>query len=214
MRKWRLDLDWCTSRIETPVWKKSAKKNVQVSSSSSFFFSSQLELTFSLAVNETKQRRVIRVDVFIRGFYRKLISSGMQSCAKLMASGGWGVPTFLQERGGLRICIYIRGLHRVGRRTFSFKQFKTRIVFPVQTAGRSSDVVWLGEKPAKVPFEITHETDSGDSETRSLQMLLIHFKYETLVPQNIAKCAWWEERRRRGLERVYTTFRNLLLQVT
>lgn len=39
-----------------------------------FFFFSQLELTFSLAVNETKQRRVIRVDVFIRGFCRKLIS--------------------------------------------------------------------------------------------------------------------------------------------
>lgn len=52
------------------------------------FFFSQLELTFSLAVNETKQRRVIRVDVFIRGFYRKLISWGMQSCAKLMARGG------------------------------------------------------------------------------------------------------------------------------
>lgn len=43
-------------------------------------------------------------------------------------------------------------------------------------------------KPAKVPFEITHETDSGDSGTCSFQMLLIHFKYETLVPQNITKC--------------------------
>lgn len=39
-----------------------------------FFFSSQLALTFTLAVHETKQRRVMRVDVLIRGFHRKLIS--------------------------------------------------------------------------------------------------------------------------------------------
>lgn len=47
-------------------------------------FSSLLEVTFSLAVNETKQQRVIKANVFIEGFYRKLISRGMRSCAKLM----------------------------------------------------------------------------------------------------------------------------------
>lgn len=62
--------------------------------------------------------------------------------------------TFLQERGGLRICIYIQGLHRVGRRTFNFKQFKTRIVFPVQTAGKSSDVVWLSENLPRSPLKL------------------------------------------------------------
>lgn len=45
-----------------------------------------LGVTFSLAVNETKQQRVIKADVFIQRFYRKLISRGMRSCAKLM----WG----------------------------------------------------------------------------------------------------------------------------
>lgn len=35
---------------------------------------SQLVLTFALAANETKQRRVMRVRVLIRGFRRKLIS--------------------------------------------------------------------------------------------------------------------------------------------
>lgn len=39
-----------------------------------FFFFSQLELTFTLAANETKQRSVIRVNVLIRGFHGKLIS--------------------------------------------------------------------------------------------------------------------------------------------
>lgn len=53
-----------------------------------FAFFSQLESTFSLAVNETKQLHVIRVNVFIQGFYRKLISQGMQSCAKLIG-GSW-----------------------------------------------------------------------------------------------------------------------------
>lgn len=37
-------------------------------------FFSHLGLTFTLAVNETKQRRVIRVNVLIRGFHRKPIS--------------------------------------------------------------------------------------------------------------------------------------------
>lgn len=39
-----------------------------------FNFFAQLELTFTLAGNETKQRCVIRVDVLIRGFHGKLIS--------------------------------------------------------------------------------------------------------------------------------------------
>lgn len=63
-------------------------RNPQSKMSGVFFFLPQLELTFTLAVNETKQRRVIRVNVFIQGFYRKLISWGMQSCAKLMG-GSW-----------------------------------------------------------------------------------------------------------------------------
>lgn len=38
------------------------------------FFFAQLALTFTLAANETKRRRVMRVRVLIRGFRRKLIS--------------------------------------------------------------------------------------------------------------------------------------------
>lgn len=87
-----------------------------------FFFSFSLlplEVTFTLAANETKQRRVIKADVFIQGFYRKLISWGMQSCARLIG----GKLTFLKGKQAAsvksyRICIYIHGLRCVRHKSF------------------------------------------------------------------------------------------------
>lgn len=84
MRRWSLDLDRCTSQIQTPVFEAETRK----AKCPGFSFFLPLELTFTLAVNETKQWCVIRVNVFIQGFYRKLISWGMQSCAKLIG-GSW-----------------------------------------------------------------------------------------------------------------------------
>lgn len=111
MLRWSLDLDCCTSQIETPVWEAETHK-----AKCQFF--SLLEVTFSLAVNETKQQRVIKADVFIQGFYRKLISWGMQSCAKLIG-GSWHSCREAVASEGYRICIYIHGLLCVNHKTFN-----------------------------------------------------------------------------------------------
>lgn len=79
---------------------------------------SQLEVTFTLAVNETKQQRVIKAHVFIQGFYRKLISRGMQSCAKLIG-GSWHSCREAVVSESYRICIYIHSLLCVSHKTFN-----------------------------------------------------------------------------------------------
>lgn len=102
-----------------------------------FFFSFSLlplEVTFTLAANETKQRRVIKADVFIQGFYRKLISWGMQSCARLIG----GKLTFLKGKQAAsvksyRICIYIHGLRCVRHKSFDSNSSHHRFFFFIQT---------------------------------------------------------------------------------
>lgn len=111
MLRWSLDLDRCTSRLETPVWEAETHK-----AKCPFF--SLLEATFTLAVNETKQQRVIKADVFIQGFYRKLISWGMQSCAKLIG-GSWHSCREAVASQSYRICIYIHNLLCVSHKTFN-----------------------------------------------------------------------------------------------
>lgn len=93
MLRWSPHLDGSTSRPPAPVWEVK-------------MFSSLLEVTFSLAVNETKQQRVIKANVFIEGFYRKLISRGMRSCAKLMG-GSWHSCREAAVSESCRICICI-----------------------------------------------------------------------------------------------------------
>lgn len=99
MVRWSLDLDCCTSRFETPVGEAETHK-----AKCPCFFS-VLEVTFTLAANETKQQRVIKADVFIQGFYRKLISWGMRSCAKLIG-GSWHSCREAVASERHRICIY------------------------------------------------------------------------------------------------------------
>lgn len=115
MSRWCLDLDPCTSQVETPVWE------VETHKAKPFF--SVLEVTFTLAMNETKQQLVIKADVFIQGFYRKLISWGMQSCAKLI-EGSWHSCRRAVASESCRICIYIHSLQ--------FKPFTTWIFFLVK----------------------------------------------------------------------------------
>lgn len=115
MLRWSLDLDRCTSRLETPVWEAETHK-----AKCQFF--SLLEVTFTLAVNETKQQRVIKADVFIQGFYRKLISWGMQSCAKLIG-GSWHSCREAEASESYRICIYIHNLLCVSHKTFNSNTF-------------------------------------------------------------------------------------------
>lgn len=129
MWRWSLDLDRCTSRTETPVLEAETPQ----SKMSFFFFSFSLlplEVTFTLAANETKQRRVIKADVFIQGFYRKLISWGMQSCARLIG----GKLTFLKGKQAAsvksyRICIYIHGLRCVRHKSFNSNSSHHRFFF-------------------------------------------------------------------------------------
>lgn len=113
MVRWSLDLDWCTSRLETPV------REAETHKAKCQFFSA-LEVTFTLAANETKQQRVIKADVFIQGFYRKLISWGMQSCAKRI-EGSWHSCRKAVASESFRICIYTQD--------FQFKLFMFFFLF-------------------------------------------------------------------------------------
>lgn len=128
MLRWSLDLDRCTSWIETPVWEAETHK-----AKCQFF--SLLEVTFTLAVNETKQQRVIKADVFTQGFYRKLISWGMQSCAKLIGESWHSCREAVASES--RICIYIHGPLCVSHESFNSNSSQHEIFFQIQILEKS-----------------------------------------------------------------------------
>lgn len=106
------------------------------------FSFSQLELTFTLAANETKQQRVIRVSVFVQGFYRKLISWGMQSCAKLIG-GSWHSCRRASEY------VFTFMVYSVSATRLSIQTVHNLDYFSNSNIKKSSDVVGLW-KPAEV----------------------------------------------------------------
>lgn len=129
-------------------------RNPQSKTSGIFFL--PLELTFTLAVNETKQRSVIRVNVFIQGFYRKLISWGMQSCAKLIG-GSW--HSCKEAVASEYVFTFTTTLCQP--QEFQIKLFTTWIIFQGQMLKKKLGCGLAPWKPAKVTLKLVIQRLTG-----------------------------------------------------
>lgn len=89
-------------------------------------------------------------------FYRKLINRGMPSCAKLIAGQSWHSSEYVFTFRAYAMSLSGLSIQTVQNMDcFSSSNKKGRKKrFGCGAAQR---------EPAKVPFEITHETESGDS---------------------------------------------------
>lgn len=96
-------------------------------------------------------------------FYRKLINRGMSSCAKLIVEGKADIPAGMRRPRNMYLHLGSTPCHS---QDFQFKQFKTWIVFLVQTAKKEKGwlVARLSENLPRSPLKLHMKQSLGIQE--------------------------------------------------